>query len=259
MSGSVHPLTKPWDRDRAVGERRPQIRRCRAVVAAEEEDRFGVARHLSTVGQHHRSGPPALRRSTRLPGASTMARPITTIGACSGEAFGLRSRSRPRLRLRPALPGQSARAGRRRVSRFQDLRGCCQHQSTSTKQRLRVSDLHPFRHRPLIAGSLIVALGGFGATATTVACIYLLGLAVVWLCPETRGQPLPQGLNRTGFRRRKRPNHIAPNRFGRFGRIRHARLTPRITALISAWRCDARSAQRRSRAGGDTEATGGLG
>ena len=194
MSGSVHPLTKPWDRDRAVGERRPQIRRCRAVVAAEEEDRFGVARHLSTVGQHHRSGPPALRRSTRLPGASTMARPITTIGACSGEAFGLRSRSRPRLRLRPALPGQSARAGRRRVSRFQDLRGCCQHQSTSTKQRLRVSDLHPFRHRPLIAGSLIVALGGFGATATTVACIYLLGLAVVWLCPETRGQPLSSRL-----------------------------------------------------------------
>jgi hypothetical protein len=46
---------------------------------------------------------------------------------------------------------------------------------------------------PLVAGSLIVALGGFGATATTVGSVYLLGLAVVWLCPETRGQPLPQG------------------------------------------------------------------
>ena len=45
---------------------------------------------------------------------------------------------------------------------------------------------------PLVAGSLIVALGGFGATATTVGSVYLLGLAVVWLCPETRGQPLPQ-------------------------------------------------------------------
>ena len=46
---------------------------------------------------------------------------------------------------------------------------------------------------PLVAGSLIVALGGFGATATTVGCIYLVGLAVVWLLPETRGRPLPQG------------------------------------------------------------------
>jgi MFS family permease len=46
---------------------------------------------------------------------------------------------------------------------------------------------------PLVAGSLIVAFGGFGATATTLGCAYLLGLAVVWLCPETRGKPLPQG------------------------------------------------------------------
>jgi MFS family permease len=46
---------------------------------------------------------------------------------------------------------------------------------------------------PLLAGSLMVALGGFGAAATTVGSVYLLGLAVVWLCTETRGQPLPQG------------------------------------------------------------------
>ena len=45
---------------------------------------------------------------------------------------------------------------------------------------------------PLVAGSLIVALGGFGATATTVGCIYLVGLAVVWFLPETRGRPLPR-------------------------------------------------------------------
>jgi hypothetical protein len=46
---------------------------------------------------------------------------------------------------------------------------------------------------PLIAGGLIVVLGGFGTTATTIACVYLVGLAVVWLCPETRGRPLPDG------------------------------------------------------------------
>jgi len=26
-----------------------------------------------------------------------------------------------------------------------------------------------------------------------VGCIYLVGLAVVWLLPETRGKPLPRG------------------------------------------------------------------
>ena len=46
---------------------------------------------------------------------------------------------------------------------------------------------------PLVAGSLIVAFGGFGTAATTIGCIFLLGLAVVWLCPETRGRPLPVG------------------------------------------------------------------
>jgi MFS family permease len=46
---------------------------------------------------------------------------------------------------------------------------------------------------PLVAGSLIVALGGFGVTATTLGFVYLLGVAVVWRCPETRGRPLPVG------------------------------------------------------------------
>lgn len=46
---------------------------------------------------------------------------------------------------------------------------------------------------PLLAGSLIVAFGGFGATATIFGCVYLVGLAVVWFVPETRGAPLPAG------------------------------------------------------------------
>lgn len=46
---------------------------------------------------------------------------------------------------------------------------------------------------PLVAGTLIVALGGFGTTATIVGCIYLVGLAFVWFLPETRGRPLPRG------------------------------------------------------------------
>ncbi|MEP6648519.1 MAG: MFS transporter [Lapillicoccus sp.] len=46
---------------------------------------------------------------------------------------------------------------------------------------------------PLVAGSLIVALGGYGTTAVTFGCIYLVGLAVVWFCPETKGQPLQRG------------------------------------------------------------------
>jgi hypothetical protein len=44
-----------------------------------------------------------------------------------------------------------------------------------------------------VAGTLIVALGGFGTTATIVGCIYLVGLAFVWFLPETRGRPLPRG------------------------------------------------------------------
>jgi MFS family permease len=45
---------------------------------------------------------------------------------------------------------------------------------------------------PLIAGSLIAKLGGFGYAATTVAFIYLLGLAATPFLPETRGMALPE-------------------------------------------------------------------
>jgi MFS family permease len=33
--------------------------------------------------------------------------------------------------------------------------------------------------------------GGYPAACSTMSLVYLLGLAVIWLAPETRGQPLP--------------------------------------------------------------------
>jgi len=44
---------------------------------------------------------------------------------------------------------------------------------------------------PLVAGTLIGALGGYSVAATLVGSIYILGLAAVWFFPETRGKPLP--------------------------------------------------------------------
>jgi MFS family permease len=43
----------------------------------------------------------------------------------------------------------------------------------------------------LIAGALIVYFGGYGNAATTIATIYLLGLAAGPFLPETAGKPLP--------------------------------------------------------------------
>ena len=45
---------------------------------------------------------------------------------------------------------------------------------------------------PLIAGSLIVGLGGYGKTATIIGLFYVLGLITVPFLPETKGQPLPE-------------------------------------------------------------------
>jgi MFS family permease len=45
---------------------------------------------------------------------------------------------------------------------------------------------------PIFAGALIAQFGGFGRAATTVAFIYILGLAAVPFLPETRGKPLPE-------------------------------------------------------------------
>ncbi len=44
---------------------------------------------------------------------------------------------------------------------------------------------------PLTAGAIISRLGGYGIAATTVGLIYILGLAIAPLCPETRGRELP--------------------------------------------------------------------
>jgi MFS family permease len=44
---------------------------------------------------------------------------------------------------------------------------------------------------PLIAGTLIVQLGGFGRAASIVGLFYVLGLIAVPFLPETRGLPLP--------------------------------------------------------------------
>lgn len=45
---------------------------------------------------------------------------------------------------------------------------------------------------PLLSGTIIAHLGGYGLAATTFALIYVLGLVVAPLCPETRGQQLPE-------------------------------------------------------------------
>jgi MFS family permease len=46
---------------------------------------------------------------------------------------------------------------------------------------------------PLIAGTLIVSLGGYSKTATIVGLSYILGLIAVPFLPETKGTPLPEG------------------------------------------------------------------
>jgi MFS family permease len=45
---------------------------------------------------------------------------------------------------------------------------------------------------PLISGSLIVGLGGYGKAATIIGMFYVLGLIAAPFLPETNGQPLPE-------------------------------------------------------------------
>jgi MFS family permease len=45
---------------------------------------------------------------------------------------------------------------------------------------------------PLIAGTLIVGLGGYGKAATIIGLFYVLGLIAVPFLPETNGRPLPE-------------------------------------------------------------------
>jgi MFS family permease len=44
---------------------------------------------------------------------------------------------------------------------------------------------------PLIAGTLIVGLGGYGPAATTIGLFFILGFLVAPFLPETNGRPLP--------------------------------------------------------------------
>jgi MFS family permease len=45
---------------------------------------------------------------------------------------------------------------------------------------------------PLVAGTLIVGLGGYGKAATIIGLFYILGLIAAPFLPETKGQPLPE-------------------------------------------------------------------
>ena len=47
---------------------------------------------------------------------------------------------------------------------------------------------------PLIAGTLIVSLGGYGPAATIVGSFFILGVAAAAFLPETNGKPLPDTL-----------------------------------------------------------------
>jgi MFS family permease len=47
---------------------------------------------------------------------------------------------------------------------------------------------------PLVAGTLIVALGGYGWAATYVGLFFALGIVAAPFLPETKGKPLPHAL-----------------------------------------------------------------
>jgi MFS family permease len=47
---------------------------------------------------------------------------------------------------------------------------------------------------PLIAGTLIVAMGGYGRAATIVGLFFIVGLIAAPFLPETKGKPLPHAL-----------------------------------------------------------------
>ena len=48
---------------------------------------------------------------------------------------------------------------------------------------------------PLIAGTLIVSLGGYGPAATIVGSFFILGVVAAPFLPETNGKPLPETLS----------------------------------------------------------------
>ena len=44
----------------------------------------------------------------------------------------------------------------------------------------------------LTSGQLVAHYGGYPQMGAIVTLVYLFGLAIIWLAPETRGQPLPE-------------------------------------------------------------------
>jgi MFS family permease len=48
---------------------------------------------------------------------------------------------------------------------------------------------------PVIAGTLIVGLGGYGPAATIVGSFFILGVVAAPFLPETNGKPLPETLS----------------------------------------------------------------
>ncbi|MDQ2801269.1 MAG: MFS transporter [Pseudomonadota bacterium] len=45
---------------------------------------------------------------------------------------------------------------------------------------------------PILAGTMIQFFGGIPRTAVILGLIYVLGLIIPWLLPETNGEPLPE-------------------------------------------------------------------
>src|SRR3954452_13653902 len=45
---------------------------------------------------------------------------------------------------------------------------------------------------PIIAGQIVTSLGGVASAALIMSSVYVIGLVVPWLMPETAGKPLPE-------------------------------------------------------------------
>jgi MFS family permease len=41
-------------------------------------------------------------------------------------------------------------------------------------------------------GTLVSSLGGYASAGASITLIYIVGLAIIWLAPETKGKPLPE-------------------------------------------------------------------
>jgi MFS transporter, SHS family, sialic acid transporter len=44
----------------------------------------------------------------------------------------------------------------------------------------------------MLAGQLVAGLGSYAKAGAVISCVYVIGMAVIWLAPETKGRPLPE-------------------------------------------------------------------